>query len=175
MTTHTSGRHIQATVGRPSLTPPVASSSLAPLAGRVMAVTRTGFGGYVLWRFSDHLVGLTAASEDGWVHGGSPTGGLVDSTVQTWTDRLFMLGLLLAGLSLVLGIGLRLAAMSAVMLYLMSWSTFIPVGVHTSTDGALVTDAVVISLLAIVDAGRTWGVGQIWAGSSLGAALPVLR
>ncbi|MET0930739.1 MAG: hypothetical protein ABWX74_14560 [Aeromicrobium sp.] len=150
-------------------------SQLTLHAARGLAAARIGFGVFVLWLFLDRLLGLRLASGAGWLHGGSPTGGVVASDAQGWMDRIFMLGLLLAGVSLVLGIGLRLAAGSSVMLYLMSWSAFIPMAVHTQIDSRLVFDAVAISILAIADAGRTWGVGGAWTRSSLGAALPVLR
>ena len=90
-----------------------------------------------------------------------------------------MLGMLAIGLALILGIGLRVAAATAVLIMAMMWFAEFPLAQHTSagepsgssnpiTDYHFVYAAAAV-VLALTHAGDTWGLGRWWA------ALPVVR
>lgn len=79
------------------------------------------------WAFVDKLFGLGCSTQraNAWINGGSPTKGFLSnvdagpfaSTFRSWAgdvwaDWLFMVGLLAIGVAVVLGVGLRLAAVS---------------------------------------------------------------
>ncbi|KFD44198.1 hypothetical protein IU11_04665 [Cellulosimicrobium sp. MM] len=138
-----------------------------------------------LWPFTDKLVGLGYATprERAWLAGGAPTQGYLENGAQgplastfaamasPVTDWLFMLGLLGVGLALLLGIGLRVAAVSGTVLFAMLWLSQWPLA--AGSNNPVVDDHVlVILLLAVLAttlAGDTWGLGRRWA------ALPLVR
>lgn len=88
-------------------------------------------------------------------------------------DWLFMLGLLGIGTALILGIGLRIAAVTGVALVAMMWLAVYPPAQHTATGAAtssvnpLVDDHVLEALVLIVVAafgtGSRLGLGVVWA------------
>lgn len=105
-----------------------------------LAAARILVGFIFLWAFLDKTMGLgfATSAERAWLNGGSPTTGFLsrvegpfagffnglDSNVLV--DWLFMLGLLGIGLALILGIGLRVAAVSATLLLGMMWLAEFP-------------------------------------------------
>ena len=46
--------------------------------------------------------------------------------MRAWADWLFMLGLAAIGTALLLGIGMRVAAVSGALLYLLMWTVVLP-------------------------------------------------
>jgi uncharacterized membrane protein YphA (DoxX/SURF4 family) len=99
--------------------------------GQVLAVFRVVLGLEFLWAFADKTFGFGYAtpSARAWIHGGSPTKGFLSNVAvgplegtfhawagAGWADWLFMVGLLGIGIALVLGIGLRIAAVSGTLL-----------------------------------------------------------
>lgn len=150
----------------------------------------TGF--VFLWAFLDKTFGFGYATQSGkgWIDGGSPTKGFLsgvavgpmESTFHdwagaTWVNWLFMLGLLGIGLALILGIGLRLAAVAGTAVMALMWFAEWPPAKHLS-DGSLSMSsnpfadyhliyAVVLVALAAAGAGATWGLGKAWAGLPL--------
>jgi thiosulfate dehydrogenase (quinone) large subunit len=165
----------------PSGTPAVA-------AGRIVAVVRIAMGLLFGWAFVDKLFGLGYAtgSAGAWVNGGSPTkgflGGLKHGPFQTlftgwagdaWANWLFMLGLGGIAVALLLGVGLRIAAVSGTIMLVLMWAAEWPLDRHDST-GALTRStnpiiddhiiyALVLIALAALYAGHTWGLGRRWA------------
>ena len=118
-------------------------------ARQALAALRIAFGLTFLWAFFDKLLALgyhTATTRTGnldrfgdaaWINGGSPTEGFLtfgvtptrpfDELLQQprrlrLVDWLFMLGLLGIGLALTLGVGIRLAAIAGVALYLFMYA-----------------------------------------------------
>jgi len=108
----------------------------------IWAVLRIGMGWIFLWGFLDKLFGLgfATASEKAWLAGGSPTSGYLNFATSgpfaplfqslagnPVVDWLFMLGLLLLGLALILGIGVKIAGYSGALLMffggLSEWKT----------------------------------------------------
>jgi len=95
----------------------------------VWSILRIVLGWTFLWPFLDKLYGLgfTTAPEASWLAGGSPTFGFLSFATKgpfaeifqglagnVLVDWLFMLGLLLIGLALILGIGVRIAGYAGV-------------------------------------------------------------
>ncbi len=163
-------------------------------ARRALAALRIGFGVTFLWAFFDKLLALgystgvnpeTGAVDrfgpDAWINGGSPTFGFLtfgvpaDNPFQaffnglagdTWVNWLFMLSLLGIGLALTFGVGMRIAAASGAVLYLMMWLASLPLENNPVVDDH-VLGALTMVVLATTLAGDTWGLGKVWARTSL--------
>ena len=125
-----------------------------------LAIARILIGFVFLWAFLDKTFGLGYATAAGkaWVNGVSPTTGFLKFVVNkegpfvdffhslagnVVVDWLFMLGLLGIGLALILGIGLRLAAVSATVLLLLMWLAELPLEQNPIIDDHLVYAAVI--------------------------------
>jgi len=171
-------------------------------ARRGLAALRIGFGLTFLWAFFDKLLALGFATgksaetgvvdyfgPDAWINGGSPTFGFLNFGVSpdnplhgtftaiagdAWADWLFMAGLLGIGLALTLGIGIRLAAISGAVLYLLMWVASLPLETNPLVDDH-VLGALTLVVLAAALAGDTWGLGKAWAQTHLVRRFPVLR
>ena len=175
------------------------------------ATSRILIGFVFLWAFLDKNFGLeyATASGNGWAFGsgeGDPTFGFLKfgtnpegPFASTFTglrpgeapdptnfwNYLFMAGLLGIGLSLILGVFMRIAAISgAVLLGLMYLATFPlantidPKTGEGAFNNPLIDDhiiyAVVLIMLMLFEAGRTWGLGKIWESTSLVKSQPWL-
>ncbi|MFI6512285.1 hypothetical protein ACIBCT_32175 [Streptosporangium sp. NPDC050855] len=153
------------------------------------AITRIGLGFIFLWAFLDKTFGLGFATpaERAWLNGGSPTTGFLKGTGenalggvftalagQAWVDWLFMLGLLGVGTALLLGIGLRIAAVAGGLMMVLMWAAALPLETNPFLDDHLIY-AVVLAGLALSGAGATWGLGARWAATGLVRRHPVLR
>jgi thiosulfate dehydrogenase [quinone] large subunit len=157
-------------------------------AARFLAVLRVAIGFVFLWAFIDKAFGLGYAtpSAKAWINGGSPTKGFLsgvevgplESTFHTWAgtawaDWLFMAGLLGIGLVLVLGVALRIAAVSGTLMMLFMWAAEWPLAQHTSAGAPSMSTnpivdyhiiyALVLIAVALTYAGNTWGFGKLWA------------
>lgn len=106
-----------------------------------IAIVRIGTGFMFLWAFLDKTFGLgySTPPAKAWIHGGSPTRGFLGSVAvgpfqstfhsmagTAWADWLFMLALLGVGAALILGIGLRAAAVAGIALVAMMWLAVYP-------------------------------------------------
>jgi thiosulfate dehydrogenase (quinone) large subunit len=153
----------------------------------IAAATRISLGWVFLWAFLDkafalgHETGVdpqTGAVDyfgpAAWIHGGSPTAGFLGHAVDgplagfysglagnPVVDWLFMLSLLGIGLALILGVGMRIAAVSGAALLLMMWSAVLPPANNLFMDDHIIY-ALVLGLLALTGAGRTFGLGKAW-------------
>src|SRR5690242_8926167 len=128
---------------RPPVPTPVATGpgARSATAGRyLLAGIRIALGWIFLWAFLDKTFGLghdTTAAHS-WLNGGSPTKGFLGSAANgplagfyhaiggTVADRLFMVALLAIGVALILGIGMRLAAVAGAVLTVMMWAAVLP-------------------------------------------------
>ncbi len=165
----------------------------------VLGITRITFGSIFLWAFFDKLLGLGYATcrnaetmevarmcEKAWVNGGSPTMGFLKFGThgplagfyqslagQPIVDILFMVGLLLIGVALILGIGMRLATYGGVLLMLMMWSAAFP-----PANNPIVDDHIIYALLFVIlhnsNAGEVLGFGKSWKKNGLGKKYPIL-
>jgi thiosulfate dehydrogenase [quinone] large subunit len=153
----------------------------------LLALTRISLGWVFLWAFLDKTFALgmetgknaeTGAvdrfGDAAWIHGGSPTEGFLkfaatgpfkgfynDSAGAPLTNWLFMLALAGVGTALVLGVTMRLAAAAGALLLVMMWSVVLRPENNPFMDDHLIY-AMVIVLLALTSAGRTFGLGRFW-------------
>jgi thiosulfate dehydrogenase [quinone] large subunit len=147
----------------------------AKAARYVAAVTRVSLGFTFLWAFVDKLFGLDHATPAAraWLNGGSPTTGFLKGVEgpfaglyngiagNAFFDWLFMLGLLGIGAALILGIGMRVAAVAGSALLVLMWTASLPLETNPFLDDHLVY-AMVLVLLALIGAGKTLGLGARW-------------
>ncbi|MDO4244050.1 MAG: DoxX family protein [Actinomyces sp.] len=151
-------------------------------ARRVLAALRIVVGLYFLWAFVDKTFGLrfTTQPDAAWIRGGTPAQGFIEYVASSSPaaglfqvfanplgDALFMIGLLGIGTALVLGIGIKVAALSGTLLMAMMWlAAFPPDGAGEATN-PLIDDhwimALVMILVALTRGGDTWGLGRWWS------------
>ena len=169
-------------------------------ARRVLAVLRLALGSIFMWAFLDKMFALgfaTGRLEDGSIdffadgaaalNGGSPTFGFLSfgsrgplaSFWQSiagdpWLNVLFMAALAGIGLALLLGIGLRVAAVAGSLLMLGMYSVAMLPENHPVIDDHIIY-ALVLVVLALTAAGNTWGLGARWGRTRLVQRFPVLK
>lgn len=154
----------------------------------IWAVVRISIGFVFLWAFIDKLFGLGKATpgENAWLSGGSPSTGFLNGVEgpfaglfnslagQGWADWLFMAGLLGIGVALMLGVAMRIAAVSGALLLVFMWMASLPLANNPFMDDHLVY-ALVLFGLAAAKAGDTLGFGKLWADLPVVEKYPVLR
>ncbi|TMQ90360.1 DoxX family membrane protein [Actinomadura soli] len=161
----------------------------SPAARYIWALARLALGWVFVWAFLDKMFGLgheTPAAK-AWIDGGSPTEGFLknsptgpfagfynDIAGAAWADWLFMLGLAAIGGALILGIGMRIAAVTGAALLVMMWTAVLPPDNNPFMDDHLIY-AILIVGLALVSAGDTLGLGRWWGETRLVKRLPILK
>jgi thiosulfate dehydrogenase (quinone) large subunit len=171
-------------------------------ARSALAALRIGFGVTFLWAFFDKLLALGYATgkdpetgavdrfgPDAWINEGNPTLGFLKFGVSednwfhgfftsiagdAWTNWLFMIGLAGIGFALLFGVGMRIAAASGALLYLLMWVASFPLENNPVVDDHLL-GAISVIVLAVTLSGDTWGFGKPWAKTNLVRRFPVLR
>jgi thiosulfate dehydrogenase [quinone] large subunit len=168
---------------------------------RALAVLRIAFGFTFLWAFLDKTLALgfaTGKDQDGnvdrfgdaaWINGGSPTEGFLNFGVpadnpfkdiftsmagQAWVDWLFMLGLLGIGVTLLLGVGMRIGTAAGALMYAFMYAAVLPLENNPIVDDHL-TGVIVMVVLGLAAAGTTWGLGRQWRRTALVERYPVLK
>jgi thiosulfate dehydrogenase [quinone] large subunit len=179
---------LDGSVRAPARTEPSGGTIITAGAAKFLAVFRVVLGFEFLWAFFDKTFGLGYAtpSARAWINGGSPTKGFLSRVAvgplegtfhaiagAAWADWLFMLGLLGIGIALVLGIGLRAAAVSGTLMMLLMWAAEWPLakvtsaGEPTMSTNPIVDYHIIYALaliaLAVTLAGNVWGLGRLWA------------
>lgn len=134
-------------------------------------------GWLFLWPFLDKLFGLGFATEpeNAWLAGGSPTQGFLQfgssgpfSPIfqaiggNPVVDFLFMAGLLLIGLALLLGIGVKIAGYSGAVLMVLMWLAVLPPEHNPIIDEHIIYMLVLIGL-ARANSGQWLGLGNWWS------------
>lgn len=123
---------------------------------------------------------------DAWINGGSPTAGVLGfamkgpfkgfyesitgaqvtaagvPTVAGWVDWVFMLSMLAIGLALILGIGVRLAALGGIAWMAIFFTATAIWPEHNPFVDDHVIEAVVLAGLFLANAGRYYGLGKVW-------------
>ena len=175
------------------------------------AISRILIGFVFLWAFLDKNFGLqyATASGQGWKFGtgdGDPTFGFLKFGTNTegpfadtftglrpgkvpdptnFWNYLFMAGLLGIGVAFILGIFMRIAAISGALLLGLMYlaeapfaNTIDPESGAGAFNNPLVDDhiiyGVVMIMLMLFEAGRTWGLGKVWESNSLVKSQPWL-
>ena len=168
---------------------------------RALATLRIAFGATFLWAFLDKTFALgfhTGYGQDGtldrfgpdaWIHGGSPTAGFLGFGVpadnpfhdvftslagHAWVDWLFMAGLLGIGVTLLLGVGMRIGTAAGALMYAFMYAASLPLENNPVIDDHLV-GVIVMAVLALGAAGTTWGLGRWWNRTDVVQQHPVLR
>lgn len=165
-----------------------------------LAAARIGLGLVFLWAFFDKLFGLgfatcrdaktdvvTQMCEKAWLNGGSPTTGFLKAAAKgpfqnfynglagnALIDWLFMLGLLLIGLSLVLGIGIKIASVSGSVLLAMMWTAVLPPENNPAIDDHIIYIFVLLTIM-FANSEQKLGLGAWWRKQSLVRKLPILE
>ena len=177
------------------------SHDRSPWFARALATLRIAFGITFLWAFLDKTFALgfhTGYDQEGnldrfgdaaWINGASPTegflsfaipednpfkgffNGLAGSAVVDW---LFMLGLLGIGVTLLLGVGMRIGAAAGAAMYAFMYAASLPLENNPVVDDHLV-GIIVMAVLALGAAGTTWGLGHWWNRTEVVENHPVLR
>jgi thiosulfate dehydrogenase [quinone] large subunit len=164
-----------------------AAAAISAREGAVAAL-RVGTGFMFLWAFLDKTFGwgYSTPSARAWIHGGSPTKGFLSSVSagplqstfhsmagQGWANWLFMLALLGIGTALMLGVGLRIAAVAGTVLVALMWFAVYPPARHAADGSATgsvnpfvdehVMDALALIAVAAFGTASRLGLGARWA------------
>ena len=166
---------------------------------KVWGIARISIGFILFWAFIDKLFGLgfttcrdqatnaiNVMCDSAWLAGGSPTTGFLQfgtsgplaDVYQSLAgnqliDWLFMLGLLAIGAALMLGIGMRIAVISGVALFLMMYSATFPPDHNPLLSDHIVYSIVLIGLLKVNDQ-QALGFGKQWKKSKLVKKYPFI-
>ncbi|MBC8500399.1 MAG: hypothetical protein ISS25_03750 [Nanoarchaeota archaeon] len=147
----------------------------------VLAFVRIGLGWIFLWAFLDKVFGLGFATEaeSAWLAGGSPTAGFLQfgtagpfaSVFQglagsAFVEWLFMIGLLLIGLALIFGMGVKIAGYTGALLMLLMWLAVLPPEHNPILDDHIIYGLILIGL-TFVKSGHWLGLGKWWSGTEL--------
>ncbi|HZR39843.1 MAG TPA: hypothetical protein VFB12_06995 [Ktedonobacteraceae bacterium] len=156
------------------------------MARSLWALTRLCLGWTFLWPFLDKLFGLghKTTAAHAWINGGSPSKGFLSGSVGPFASiyhsiagvgwvNWMLLGLLGIALALLLGIGMRIAAVAGAVLLVLMWSASLPPQDDLFMDNHIVYAHVLLGL-AVVGAGNTFGLGQWWSQTSLVRRFPWL-
>ncbi|QIK74243.1 hypothetical protein [Nocardioides piscis] len=168
---------------------------------KALAVLRIAFGVTFLWAFLDKTFALgfhTGYDQEGnldrfgdaaWINGGSPTEGFLTFGVPAdnpfkgffnglagyaVVDWLFMLGLLGIGLTLILGVGMKIGTAAGALMYAFMYAAVLPLENNPVVDDHLI-GVIVMVVLALGAAGTTWGLGRVWQRTSLVEKFPILK
>lgn len=175
----------------------VGRTSIGRAAGGWMALTRIALGLTFLWAFADKTFGLgwSTPSDRSWLSGGSPTKGFLSHVEvgplsdffhglagRPVVDWLFMIGLLAIGLAFTLGIAMWLSALSGALMMIMMWAAEWPparltiTGQPSGSTNPVIDYHLIYALamitLAVLGAGKVWGLARQWRGTALGRLLP---
>jgi thiosulfate dehydrogenase [quinone] large subunit len=142
----------------------------------LFGILRISLGLIFLWAFFDKLLGLgfATAKENAWLAGVSPTAGFLEFATKgplatifkalagnPIIDWLFMLGLLLIGLTLIIGITTKLAGYSASLMFFLMWLAVLPPEHHPLLDDHIIYIFILLILIK-VKAGDYIGLGKKW-------------
>jgi thiosulfate dehydrogenase [quinone] large subunit len=180
-------RHTAQTTA-PAVTYESTETTAQKSARYVFGGARLALGFTFLWAFVDKVFGFGFATPGGkgWIDGGNPTKGFLSGSKGPFADFYhniagtafanlsFMFALLAIGLALMLGIGMRIAAVAGAILYVMMWSVALPPTANPFLDEHLILAAMLVGL-ALIGAGNTIGFGAYWAKRPVVERLPWLR
>ena len=159
----------------------------SPPGGQVPRGLPRGAGFEFLWAFLDKTFGLGYATpaERAWINGGSPTKGFLSHVAVGPFESTFHAGPGPPGrlavharparhrVALIVGVGLRIAAVGGTLMMLLMWAAEWPLDKLTSAgEPSMSTNPIVdyhiiyafaLIALALTFAGNIWGLGKRWA------------
>ena len=91
------------------------------------------------------------------------------------TDWLFMLALLLIGVALLLGIGMKIGTISGSVLMFFMWAATLPKPGNIFQIDDHVVNLLVLLILLFLKAGQVAGLGRWWTNTKLVKKLPWLE
>ncbi len=164
------------------------------------ASARIALGATFLWAFLDKLLGLgfatcrdpkteavTTMCEKAWASGGSPTSGFLEFATKGpfadtfkllagngFVDALFMVGLLGIGIALILGIGVRIATVSGVILMSLMWLSALWPENNPFIDEHVIYSIILLGLLAS-NKNQAWGLRSKWIQQDIVKKYPILE
>lgn len=170
---------------------------------KIWAVLRIAIGIIMIWAFLDKMVGLgystcnkvdpqtkeasiTIMCEKSVAKGASPTTGFLKFATKgplkefygnlagnKLVDIAFMSGLLLIGLCLITGIGIKVASVSGILLLIMMWSAVLPPENNPILDDHIIYAIVLFGVMK-VNKTQVWGLGKWWQSQSIVKKYPLL-
>ncbi len=156
--------------------------------GKLSGILRIAMGLIFLWAFCDKTFGhgFATAPEKAWILGNSPTTGFLTHATsgpfaplfqslagKAAVDWLFMMGLLLIGLSLVFGIGMKIAVHSGSVLLALMYLAALPPQHHPFIDDHIIY-ILVLQLLLQMGAEESVGLGSWWKKQKIVRKYPIL-
>lgn len=153
-------------------------------------LARISVGFIMFWAFIDKWLGLgydTCATDNGvevlcadaWAAGGSPTTGFLEFGAGgpfeaffnslagfAVVDWLFMLGLLLGGVALLLGIGIKIAVAGSVLLFFLMWLASIPYDTNPFLTSHILYILILLTAL-FANRSQQIGFGKQWRQTKL--------
>lgn len=154
----------------------------------ILAVLRIAMGFVFFWAWIDKVFGLGFATtpDKSWLNGISPTTGFLTFGTEGmlspvfqnlagsgFVDWLFMSGLLLVGVALILGIGIKIAGYSGAVMMALIYASLFPPENNPFIDEHIIYIIILISFTTI-PVGKTWGMGSWWKNTKLVKRLPFL-
>lgn len=161
------------------------ATNLAPALMRPsgwLSLSRILLGLIFAWAFFDKLFGLGFATKSGkaWIDGVSPTTGFLAHATKgplagfysglagmPVVDWLYMMGLLLIGVCLLFGIGLRVAGRAGALMMVLFYSAALWPANNPVIDEHLVYLAILMAMGAWPDMFGGWSLHQWWASQPL--------
>jgi thiosulfate dehydrogenase [quinone] large subunit len=156
---------------------------------KIWAVVRILLGWTFLWAFMDKTFGLgfSTVANKAWILGNSPTSGYLKASTNgpfdgfyhamigmPVVDWLFMIGLLGIGLSLILGIYMRFASYSAILLLGLIFFSNLPLKTNPLIDQHIIYIVILYGFTLIPSVGEIWGLGKWWKSQSFVKQYPFL-
>lgn len=155
----------------------------------IWVLLRLSMAWIFLWPFLDKTfgLGLTTAKENAWIAGGSPTAGFLGNATRgpfsgffqglagnPVVDWMFMIGLLLIGLALLVGAGMKIASYAGVLMLFLMWLAVLPPEHNPFLDDHLIYGLILIGF-TFVKAGHWFGIGEWWSNTKLVQKYPFLE
>ena len=156
----------------------------------IWGLLRLGMGWIFFWAFIDKVFGLGFATASGkaWLDGVSPTFGFLKFATHgplvgmyqamaglPIVDWLFMMGCLGIGLAFLLGIGMRIACVSGVLMYIFMYTAGFMPPVHNPFLDEHIMFALLMIGLTMINSGQWLGFGRWWRETALVKRFPILE
>ncbi|WP_235738087.1 DoxX family protein [Nocardioides alcanivorans] len=178
------------TLDHAGTTPAPTASEPSRTSDLLVGLVRIALGWVLLWAGLDKVFGLgwPTEREASVLEGNSPTEGYLTfglnpdgpahDLLSGWAgnpvvDVLYLAGTLGAGLALMLGVVIRIAALGGGVLMVMLWFSALPLEHNPFFDQHLFY-ALIAVVVAVSPAGRQLGLGRWWSGTPLVRKAPWL-